>query len=222
MLHSSLTMDICQDQDSIYPQTPHKGIKQFTQQALWNLIDVHNTILEHRVMQTHYSNKHWGPSVIYLENDMVYLSTKNLALPRGQARKLMLRFLGPYRVLKAMNHSLNVTLELPPELKDRRISPTFHTNLVWPYVKNNDILFPKREAKSYYDFGNNDEQEWFVNEILAHKWTNNNLELQVKWMLGDITWEPINSCKNLEALDSYLELRGVTHTQDLPWRVQDN
>ena len=115
-----------------------------------------------------------------------------------------------------MNDSSNVTLELPPELKDRRISPTFHTNLVRPYVKNNDILFPKREARSYYDFGNNNKQEWFVNEILAHKWTDNNLELQVKWMLGDVTWEPIDSCKNLEALDSYLELRGVTRPRDLP------
>ena len=83
-------------------------------------------------------------------------------------------------------------------------------------------MFPKREAKSYYDFGNNDKQEWFVNEILAHKWTNNNLELQVKWTLGDVTWELIDSCKNLEALDLYLELRGVTHPQDLLRHVQDN
>ena len=132
-----------------------KGVKQFAQQALWNLIDVHDTILEHRVMQMHYSNKHQRLSVIYHENDMVYLSTKNLALPRGWARKLMPRFLGPYRVLKVMNDSLNVTIELPPELRDRRISPTLHTNLVKPYVKNNDVLFPKREAKLYYDFGNN-------------------------------------------------------------------
>ena len=144
------------------------------------------------------------------------LSTKNLALPKGRARKLMPRFLGPYKVLKAMNDSLNVTLELPPELRDRRISPTFHTNLVRPYVKNNDVLFPKREAKSYYDFGNNNEQEWFVDKLLAHKWADNNMELQVKWTLGDVTWEPIDSCKNLEALDSYLELRGVTCPRDLP------
>ena len=152
-------------------------LNNFAQRALWNLIDVHDVILEHRVMQTHYSNKHWRLGVIYHENNMVYLSIKNLALPRGWARKLMPRFLGSYKVIKVMNDSSNVTLELPPELKDRRISPTFHTNLVQPYVKNNDILVPKREAKSYYDFGNNDEQEWFVNEILAHKWTNNNLEL---------------------------------------------
>ena len=111
-----------------------KGAKQFAQQALWNLIDTHDAILEHRVMQTHYSNKHQRPSVIFHENDMVYLSTKSLVLPRGQAKKLMLRFLGPYRILKVMNDSSNVPLELPPELKDRRISPTFHTNLVQPYV----------------------------------------------------------------------------------------
>ena len=34
-------------------------------------------------------------------------------------------------------------------------------------------------------------QEWFIDEILAHKWANNDLELQVKWTLGDITWELI-------------------------------
>ena len=107
-----------------------KGVKQFTQQVLWNLINVHDTILEHRVMQAHYSNKHQKPSVIYDENDLVYLSTKNLAFPKGRANKLMPTFLGPYKVLKVMNDSLNVTIELPPELKDRRISPTFHTNLV--------------------------------------------------------------------------------------------
>ena len=62
--------------------TIFKVVKQFTQQALWNLIDMHDTILEHRVMQVHYSNKHQKPSVIYRENEMVYLSTKNLALPK--------------------------------------------------------------------------------------------------------------------------------------------
>ena len=149
----------------ISTNTAFKGVKQFSQQVLWNLIDVHDAILEHRVMQSHYSNKHRRPGVIYHENDMVYLSTKNLALPKGRARKLMPRFLGPYKVLKVMNDSSNVTLELPPELKDRRISPTFHTNLVRPYVNNNDILFPKREARSYYDFGNNSKQEWFIDKI---------------------------------------------------------
>ena len=48
----------------ISTNTAFKGVKQFAQQALWNLINTHNAILEHRVMQTHYSNKHWRPGVI--------------------------------------------------------------------------------------------------------------------------------------------------------------
>ena len=118
----------------------------------------------------------------------------------------MSKFIGPYKFLKAMNESSNVTLELPQEFKDRNINPTFHTNLVQPYIKNNDILFPKRDTKVFYDFGNDEDQEWLIEEILAHKWTNNNLEFQVKWTLGDVTWEPLSSCKDLEALDVYLEL----------------
>ena len=100
--------------------------------------------------------------------------------------------------------------------------PKFHTNLVWPYVKNNNILFPKWEAKTYYDFSNDDEQEWFIEEILSHKWANSDLKLQVKWTLGDVTWELISSCKDLEALDKYLELQGVKCTWDLQWHMQVN
>ena len=118
----------------------------------------------------------------------------------------MPKFIALYKILKVMNKSSNVTLELPQEFKDWQINPTFHTNLVQPYIKNNDILFPKRDMKVYYDFGNDEDQEWLVEEILAHKWTNNDLELQVKWMVGDVTWEPLISCKDLEALDAYLEL----------------
>ena len=47
-----------------------------------------------------------------------------------------------------------------------------------PHIKNDDILIPKRDTKVFYDFGNNKDQEWLVEEKLAHKWTNNNLELQ--------------------------------------------
>ena len=88
----------------------------------------------------HYSNKHCKPRVEYQINDLVYLSTKNLALPKHRAQKLMPKFIGPYKVLKAMNNSLNITIELQQEFKDRRVNPTFHTSLVQPYIKNDDIL----------------------------------------------------------------------------------
>ena len=131
-LHLSLTMNKCPDQDSIYPliyyfevsnnlHNKHCGIYWMHMMQHW---------MEHRVVHLHYSNKHQNPSVKYQLNNMVYLSMKNLTLPKGRARKLMPRFIGPYKVLRMMDESSNVMIELPQELKDKRISPTFHTNLV--------------------------------------------------------------------------------------------
>ena len=114
----------------ISTDTTFNGVKQFTQQAVWNLLDVYNAILEYRIEQTHYSNKHHKPGIKYQINDLVYLSTKNLTLLRHRARKLMSKFIRPYKILIAMNESSNIMLELPQEFKDRKINPTFHTNLV--------------------------------------------------------------------------------------------
>ena len=69
----------------ISTDTTFKGVKQFTQQAVWNLLDVHNTILEHRIEQMHYSNKHRKPGVEYQIDDLVYLSMKNLTLLKHRA-----------------------------------------------------------------------------------------------------------------------------------------
>ena len=74
----------------------------------------------------------------------------------------MPKLIGPYKILKAMNESSNITLELPQEFKDRKINPTYHTNLVQLYIKNDDILFPKRDTKVFYDFGNDEDQEWLI------------------------------------------------------------
>ena len=76
-------------------------------------MDAHNAILEHRIEQTHYSNKCRKPSIKYQINDLVYLSTKNITLLKHRAQKLMPKFIGPYKILKATNESLNVMLELP-------------------------------------------------------------------------------------------------------------
>ena len=74
--------------------------------------------------------------------------------------------------------------------------------------------------KSIYDFGVADELEWFANEILSHHWvTTTQLELQICWILGNITWEHLAKCKELEALSKYLELRGVKQPRDLPHRM---
>ena len=114
-----------------------------------------------------------------------------------------------------------VTQELPPELTAWQVHPTFHVSLLRAHVPNDDMRFPCHDMKAYYDFGAADEPEWFVDTILAHRWVDSTgLELQVRCTLGDMTWEPVASCKELTALDEYLELRGVKRPCDLPCKMR--
>ena len=80
----------------------------------------------------------------------------------------MPKYIGPYKVVKAHNEASTVTLKLPPALIARRITPTFHMGLVQKFIANNNKLFPKQDAKSFYDFSQYDEQEWLVEEITSH------------------------------------------------------
>ncbi|RDB20552.1 Transposon Tf2-6 polyprotein [Hypsizygus marmoreus] len=196
-----------------------KGIKAFAERALQNLADAHDSIIEARVFQTRNANKvrRQGPNI--KSGELVYLSTKNLNLPKGRARKLCPKFVGPYKVLKAYPETSTYRLELPTALQARRINPTFHISLLRPYYAASDALFPNRAHPEPYDFGAPDEQEWFVDELIGHQWTNNNdLEFQVRWSLGDTTWEPLSTCKDLAALDRYLELQGVKRPRQLARR----
>jgi hypothetical protein len=81
---------------------------------------------------------------------------------------------------------------------------------------NDDALFPHREVHAYYDFSTPDDQEWLVDEILTHKWDKNTLLFKMHWNLSDTTWEPLENCKDLQALDDYLKLIRVVQPQNLP------
>ncbi len=76
----------------------------------------HNAIIESHVIQAHHMNRHWWPGEIYSPGDLVYLLTKNLALPKSQARKLLPKYLGPYKVVEVHTGASTVNLELLPEL----------------------------------------------------------------------------------------------------------
>ena len=93
---------------------------------------------------------------------MVYLSTKNLSVPKGRARKLVPKFIGPYKITEANRDTSNYTLELPTGLN---VHPTFHVELLRKHEPNDDNIFPHRDARAFYDVGNDEEQEWLVDEI---------------------------------------------------------
>lgn len=55
--------------------------------------------------------------------DLVYLSMKNLNLPKGRAHKLCPKFVGPYKVTEAFPESSNYVIKLPVALQARQIHP---------------------------------------------------------------------------------------------------
>ena len=196
-----------------------KGVQQFAEHALETIDAVHDAIVASRVIQTHQANKTRREEPPLKVGDLVYLSTSDLNLPKGRATKLLPKFIGPYPIEAANPATSNYTLTLPPELVNRRIHPNFHVSRLRPHIKNDDERFPNREILTYYDFGEDPEKEWYVDSIIGHKWTKKDLYLHVKWRLGDVTWEPVSSCKKLEALDDYLTLHGVKKPTELPRTV---
>jgi hypothetical protein len=147
---------------------------------------------------------------------MVWLSTTNLTMPKGRVRKLLPKFIGPFKILTADTDTSNYRLELLNEMIIRNIHDRFHASLLKPFVDNDEATFPKREAKYFYDYGEPDDVEWFVDEILSHRWSGRKIQFLVKWSLGDTTWEPVDTCNDLEALDNYLALLNISDWKKLP------
>ena len=110
--------------------TTFKGVKQFVLQAKWDLMAGNDAIIANRVQQTFHANKKHRASDLYHVGDHMYLLTQNLTLSNGRARKLVPKYIGPYKVVKAHNEASTVTLELPPALVAQQISPMFHMGLV--------------------------------------------------------------------------------------------
>ena len=125
------------------PKTELPGVASFAQKALDNLQGAHDSIIKSQVEQLANTNKHRQPdSPKFKVGNLAYLSTKDISLPKGRARKLLLSFIGPYEILKAFKDSSNYKLKLPPELEKRGIYPKFHVSRLAPYEPNDSLLFP--------------------------------------------------------------------------------
>ncbi|KDQ49405.1 hypothetical protein JAAARDRAFT_85535, partial [Jaapia argillacea MUCL 33604] len=129
------------------------GVKDFAITVLDNLMKAHDAIIKARVNQTHQANKRWRQEDELVVGDMVYLSTENLALLKGHARKLMLKFVGPYEIMGAVP-----------------IHPVFHASLLRKHKASDDVLFPRQESRVPYNFGEDNEAEWLVEERTSHPW----------------------------------------------------
>jgi len=57
----------------------------------------------------------------------------------------------------------------------------------------------KHEVHAYYDFGDAEDNEWLVDNILATSGKGTKVSFLVQWNLGDTTWESYSQCKDLAA-----------------------
>lgn len=138
----------------------------------------------------------------------MYLSTKNISFPKGLVRKLIPKFMGPYKILRDFgNQSFRV--DLPAHLKKRGVHDVFHASLMRIHVPNDDRLFPGQLDTQFGALDKQAEGEWAVESILSHSGSGTDSVFEIRWKSGDKTWMPYYQVEHLNALPAYLELVGV-------------
>lgn len=161
-------------EDIIYP-----GVKVFTQKAHANLAMAHDTIIEACISMTYHANWHHSEEKPYDIDDLIYLSTVNLNLPKQRTQKLAPKYIGPFCVVKSYPGTSTYELELSAKLAAQQIHPVFHVSLLWPFEPNDDSLFPSHESKHFHNFGMPDDDEWLVNKIVGHHFVDNYIEFNI-------------------------------------------
>ena len=195
--------------EEIYP-----GVRQFAENMKDAIMSAHDAIIASRVQHTMQANKKRLPAN-FKQGNLVYVSTKNISLPKGRARKLSPKYLGPFPITKVLKEGATYQLKLSDELIKRGVNRAFHASLLRPHVPNDDRRFPGRLPIQIPGFGREPE-EWIVDRIVTHHGKGLGSEFQIQWKAGDRTWSSYREVAHLNALDRYCELMGVKDASELP------
>lgn len=121
------------------------------------------------------------------KGDRVYLLTKNLRTTRP-SKGLDNIYVGPF-LIKAQNGPVTYTLDLPP---DAKIHPRFHVKLLKP-------ADPETPLQKTFHYEPEEDNEFDVERILAHRTTRHGTEYLIKWLGypdSENTWEPKTNLTN--------------------------
>jgi len=193
-------------------ESEYPSVRNFAQQGKFAIIAAHDSILAARVKQTREANKHRRLAP-FKENDLVYISTKNISFPKGLARKLIPKYIGLYKILNDFKNQ-SFQIELPSHLKQRGVHDVFHAALLRIHVPNDDRLFPGRQFNQL-NAGDDAEAKWAVDKILSHSGSSQDSVFKVLWKAGDTTWLPYLQIEHLNALKEYLDLQGAENIDSL-------
>lgn len=200
------------NQDTEYP-----GVRRFVQNMKDVILSAHDSIISAQVKQTRLANSR-RIEAPFSKGDLVYLSTANLSLPKGRAQKLSPKFIGPFRIIEEYKNN-SFKLDLPAELRQRGVHPSFHVNLLRIHVPNDDRRFPGRQINQIISLGNS--KEWAVDEILTHHGKGSDALFKLKWKMGDHAWFLYPEIADLEVVNQYLEAQGVSSVASLPKRLSN-
>ena len=157
----------------------------------------------------------------YKEGDLVYLSMKNLSLPKGMVRKLAPKYLGPFAVTKVLKEGATYQLDLSEELLKRGINWSFHALLLKPHIPDDDRRFPGRLPSQVPGFGRRPD-EWIVDSIVNHQGKGISGEFQIQWKAGDHTWAPYREVAHLMAMEHYCEVTLGARGGVLDWNTANS
>lgn len=145
--------------------TDFPSIQEFALQKKLAIMATHNSILSAWVKQMWDANrKRWATS--FKRGELVYLSMKNISFARGLTRKLLPKFIRPYRILHNFSNS-SFRLDLPAHLKHQGVHNVFHASLLQEHLPNDNQLFPGRIDTQVGNYPNT-EGEWTIDRILSH------------------------------------------------------
>ncbi|KAJ9508243.1 hypothetical protein QJQ45_011749 [Haematococcus lacustris] len=131
--------------------------------------------------QAAYANKA-RRDVEYKVGQKVLLSTKNLKLRPGKARKLIPRYVGPFEILLLVG-AVAVKLDLPASMS--RLHPVFHVSLIKPYTGTDVGFMPP--PVTWLD----KTPVYYVERLLDHKGVKDN-----KASFYLVQWEGYDSTHN--------------------------
>ncbi|KAJ3492390.1 hypothetical protein NLI96_g66 [Meripilus lineatus] len=170
-----------------------------------------DSLTQAKIAQAVAAAPHRGKELVYRVGDAVMLSTMHRRrdyMRKGDkwVAKFMVRYDGPYKVLRAYPDSSTYTLDLPPTMK---IFPTFHSSLLKPYLPNDDDLFPDRAHPQPGPIVTEDGfEEWEVEEILDRRPRGRGFQYLVRWKgygPDSDSWLPGKEVEELAALDTFLQ-----------------
>jgi hypothetical protein len=197
--------------------TNYPGVDSFTAKLKEALMGAHDAIIKAHVKQTEQVNCHCRCTDFKVD-ELVYLTTKNLRLPKGLAHKLVPKYIGPFQISQEVSAGTSYQPELSKELKAQGVHNVFHTSLLRCHYPNDNQWFPGRQLSQLPGFGQ-DPTEWQILHILSHSGHGHKAVFKVQWSTGDVTWVPYVELRESAVLDEYFKVMGVSRLADLSTKL---